>query len=315
MSRFFLSLNDAPPPPAAIQISAGRVCGVTVDLRGDRHLVQAYAEEPLPSQAVVPALNAVNIRDRAALATALGRVLERLGRPRRVGLVVDDPVAKVSLVTLQQVPARAQDLEQVVRWQVRKSAPFAIEEAQVSYAQGRLAADGQEFVVTIARRDVIVEYEDACAAVGLHAGIVDISSVNVINAVLADGPAAGDWLLVNVAPEWASLAIMRGDALIFFRTRGADGEGTLADLVHQTAMYYEDRLQGAGFGRVLLCGAASGGSLEPLRRSLADRLTTAVEPFDPLRVVGLSDRLSVGPELRDVLGPLVGLVLRSREAA
>ena len=47
------------------------------------------------------------------------------------------------------------------------------------------------------------------------------------------------------------------DDLMFFRSRGAEGEGTLADLVHQTAMYYEDRLSGAGFSRVMLCGAST----------------------------------------------------------
>jgi hypothetical protein len=50
---------------------------------------------------------------------------------------------------------------------------------------------------------------------------------------------------------------LRGPDLIFFRNRLADTDGTLADLVHQSAMYYEDRLKGAGFSRVILCGAAA----------------------------------------------------------
>ena len=46
--------------------------------------------------------------------------------------------------------------------------------------------------------------------------------------------------------------------MIFFRNRAADADGSLADLVHQSAMYYEDRLEGAGFARVVLAGSASG---------------------------------------------------------
>ena len=57
-----------------------------------------------------------------------------------------------------------------------------------------------------------------------------------------------------------TLAILRGPHLIFFRNRAAETDGTLADLVHQTAMYYEDRLSGGGFARVLLAGAAGGGA-------------------------------------------------------
>jgi Tfp pilus assembly PilM family ATPase len=317
MSRFsFSSLSDAPAPLAAIEIAGHRVSGAVLDERGGRMVVSAHAMEALPEQALVPALNAANVRDRAAVVAALGRVMDEIGRPRRVGLVVADPVVKVSLVKLQQVPARAQDLDQVIRWQVRKTAPFAIEEAQVSHTLGLRADDGQEFVVTLARRDVVLEYESLCAAAGAHAGIVDLSTFNAVNAVLAGGPpTSGDWLLVNVAPDWASIAIMRGPHLVFFRSRSAEGEGTLADLVHQTAMYYEDRLGGAGFGRVLLCGGASAGELDRFRRSLSERLGTQVEPVDPLRAAALTNRIAAAPAQLDSLGPLIGMVLRTREVA
>jgi type IV pilus assembly protein PilM len=315
MSRFSLSLRDAPAPSAAIEMVGGRISGVSLDERGGRPVVAAHATEPLPAQALVPALNSLNILDRTEVAAALTRVLEQIGRPRRIGLVLGDPVAKVSLVRLQQVPTRVQDLDQVIRWQVRKSAPFAIEDAQVSYDAGLRADDGQEFIVTLARRDVISEYESLCAAAGAHAGIVDLSSFNVVNAVLASATVpSGDWLLVNVASEWESIALMRGSQLIFFRSRGAEGEGTLADLVHQTAMYYEDRLSGSGFDRVLLCGASSGDA-DRLRRSLSERLGTAIESVDPTRAAGLTDRIHATPGLLDTLTPLVGLILRHREAA
>ena len=91
----------------------------------------------------------------------------------------------MSLVRFEQVPKRAQDLDQLVRWQVRKSAPFAIEDAQVSYVPGVRASDGQEFIVSLARRDVVREYESLCAEAGAHAGLIDLATFNVINAVLA----------------------------------------------------------------------------------------------------------------------------------
>jgi type IV pilus assembly protein PilM len=297
-------------------MTGGRITGVSVDLRGGTPVIAAHASEVLPDQALVPALNAVNVRDRATVASALARVLDSLGRPKRIGLIVGDPVAKVSLVKLQQVPSRAQDLEQVIRWQVRKSAPFAIEEAQLGFEAGLRAADGQEFIVTLARRDVIAEYETLCQEAGAHAGIVDLSTFNAVNAVLVtEAVPAGDWLLVNIAPGWESIAIMRDRQLIFFRSRGADGEGTLADLIHQTAMYYEDRLSGSGFSRVLLCGAVGGGEFEALRRGLSERLSTTVEPIDPTRAAALVDRTGANPGLLDTLTPLVGLILRTREAA
>ena len=312
------SLRNPTPPGVAVEITARRVSAASLEMRGGRPVIAAHAVEPLPAGALVPSLTAANTHDRAAVLTALGGVLERVGRPRRIGLILPDPIAKVSLVRFEKVPPRAQDLDQLIRWQVRKAAPFAIEDAQVSYVAGLLAPDGQEFVVTLARRDVVQEYEGLCAAHGAHAGLVDISTFNVINAVLAGSAPSplADWLLVNVASDYTSIAILRGSDLIFFRSRGADSEGTLADLVHQTAMYYEDRLQGAGFSRVMLSGASTGsGDVEEIGSSLQLRLGTAVATVDPREAASLAERITAAPVLLDTLTPLVGLLVRGREAA
>jgi type IV pilus assembly protein PilM len=314
-----LSVREAPAPGVAVEIAAGHVSAAALDYRGREPVVSAHATEWLSPQAVTPSLTGVNARDRAGVVGAVARVLEKVGAPRRVGLIVPDVVAKVSLVKFEHVPPRAQDLEQLVRWQVRKTAPFPIEEAQVSFVPGLPGADGHEFIVSVARREVVAEYEGICGDAGTHAGLVDLSTFNVINAVLAGGATpASDWLLVNIAADSASIAIMRGPHLILFRNRAADTEGTLADLVHQTAMYYEDRLKGGGFARVVLAGAASAGSaqaadVERLRRSLEERVAMAVEPIDPRTAAGLTDRITATPALLDTLAPLVGLLLRDRD--
>src|SRR5204862_418652 len=84
---------------------------------------------------------------------------------------------------------------------LRETAPFPIEEGQVSFVPGVTAADGREFIVAVARRDVVAEYEALCAEAGAHAGLVDLSTFNVINAVLAGGAPSNDWLLVNIAAD------------------------------------------------------------------------------------------------------------------
>jgi Tfp pilus assembly PilM family ATPase len=319
MSRLSLALNDAPTPAVAVEIGSRRVAAAVIERRGGQPVIGAHAIEALPEGALVPSLTAPNVRDAAIVGAALGRVLERVGRPRRVGLVIPDPVAKVSLVRFEQVPARAQDLGQLIRWQVRKAAPFALDEAQVSYVDAGLVTGGHEFIVTLARRDIVQEYEALVAAHGGHAGIVDISTFNVINAVLAGAgprsPSREDWLLVNVAPDWASIAILRGPQLIFFRTRSADADGTLADLVHQTSMYYEDRLEGAGLTRAVLCGGLDAAGGDDPRRSLEERLALPIDTVDVLAAVALTDRIAAGPALLDTLAPLTGLLLRAGERA
>jgi len=313
MSRWSFDLTEAPPPDAAVEVAARHVSAATIGRRGGQPIVRAYAVEPLPEGAVVPSLTAQNIRDRALVGAAVARALEAVGRPKRIGLVVPDQVAKISLVRFEQVPPRAQDLAQLIRWQVRKAAPFPIENGQVSFSETGTVAGGREFLVSVARRDVIEEYETLVAAAGAQAGIVDLSTFNVVNAVLVGSASFDhDWLLVNVGgPDQASIAILRGSQIIFFRTRGAEADGTLADLVHQTAMYYEDRLQGGGFTRAVICG----NSADDVQRGLEQRLGLPVERLDVRAAAALTDRISAAPALLDALAPLAGLLLRGREKA
>jgi len=315
----FRALFQTPPPDVAIEIDHAHVGAARLEWRGHQAVIAAHAHEALPPGMVVPSLAALNLPDVPAVATVVARVLAQLGQQTsRVALVVPDTVAKVSLVRLEKVPAKAADLHEIVRWQVRKTSPFPIEQAVLSISPGVAAADGShEMLVSLARADVIQQYEQACRMAGANAGLVDISSFSVINAILAaPGRPTGDWLLVHITDTYLTLAVMREQALLFFRHRGEEAEGTLADLIHQTAMYYEDRLHGGGFGRVLIAGGARlPGGAESVRRGLEERLRVGVESVDPRQAATLVDRIGATPELLDLLAPLAGMLVREGQVA
>ena len=282
--------------------------------------MQAYAVEGLPAGAVVPTLASKNILEPAAVTTAVRTVLGRLGtRVSRAALVLPDAAAKVSLIHFDHIPAKRDDLDQLVRWQVRKSAPFSIDDACVSYTPCARGADGSgEFVVVLARRSVIEEYEQVCADAGTYVGLIDLTSLSVLNLLLASSRVpTGDWLAIYMRPEDTSIAIVRDGHVIFFRNRPEGDHDSLTDLVHQTAMYYQDRLSGQGFARVLVGGSGRApDSVDAARQSLEARLGTHVEPIDPTATAGLSDRIGVTPDLLDALAPLTGMLLRTqREVA
>ena len=325
MSRL-AALLGSPTPSLGIEITATRVSAVRVAPEGTPALVTGIAVEALPPGAVVPALNAGNIIDPDAVTGAIRRAVQQLGgRTRRAVLVVPDTIAKVSLLRFEKVPARAADLAALVSWQVRKSAPFPADQAQLSYVPGAEVDGSREFVVTMARRDIVTEYETVCQNAGVHTGVVDLATFNLVNAALAaGGPSTGDALLVNLAPDYLTVVILRDGQLMFYRHRGSDGDGSLADAVHQSAMYYEDRLGGRGFTRAILAGAGRGSvaaapelaalDIDGVRRQLETRLGTRVETIDPRPAIALSDRISVSPALLDTLAPVVGLLLRERTA-
>jgi Tfp pilus assembly PilM family ATPase len=303
LARFFMP----PRPEVAVEIAARHVAALRLR-PGAPPGVAAHALEPLPEGLVVPSLTALNLADSGAVSAAVSRVLKQVGGPRQVALVIPDSAAKVSLVRFEQTPPE-RDLEAMLRWHVRKSVPFRIEDAQLTWSPGAAPGGGAEFVTVAAQRAVISQYEEACAAAGAHPGVVDLATLDLVNLELAARGSGEDWLLVHLAADYLSMAIVRGGALIFFRHRGADEEEQLADLVHQTAMYYEDRLEGRGFGRGQHDAAArralaGDGALEPLRRSLEERLRARVEPVDATRALG------PGASLPDRLAPLAGILLR-----
>ncbi|HLG59432.1 MAG TPA: pilus assembly protein PilM [Vicinamibacterales bacterium] len=308
----------SPPLDAAIEIAPEAVSIAVLGGRGQNAVVQGYAVEPLPVGAVVPSLLSANLPDRDAVVRALRAACESVGvRPRRVALVIPDLAAKVSLVRFDKTPARRDDLDQLIRWQIKKSTPFPIEDASLTSSLGSRGPEGSEFVVVAARRETIREYESVCEEAGIEAGLVDLSTLAVVNLFLSSGPAAtGDWLLVHMRPEYTSIVILRGEDVIFFRNRAEDDEEDLQDVVHQTAMYYQDRLSGRGFARILLGGLGrTPGAVDLARRTLEERMEASVEPIDPTQGAALTDRIHPTPELMATLSPLVGMLLRTRREA
>jgi len=308
----------SPPLEAALEISPAAVSVAVLGGRSSNPVVQGYAVEPLPAGAVTPSLTGHNIVDRDAVARALSAACQSLGlKPKRVALVIPDVAAKVSLVRFDQTPSRRDDLNQLIRWQVKKSTPFPVEDACLTYTPGAQVAGSSEFVVVVARKETVREYEGVCEDVGIEAGLVDICTFGVINLFLSSNlGTGGDWLVVHMRPEYTSIAIMRREDMMFFRNRAEGDPEALEDVVHQTAMYYQDRLEGRGFNRILLGGLGRlQGEVDLARRNLESRMGTVVEPIDPTRGAALTDRIHATPELMATLSPLVGMLLRTRREA
>jgi type IV pilus assembly protein PilM len=307
------------PPTVAIELAARRVTVAALSAASGRPAITAFATEPLPADAIVPALAGANIPNVPAVADVLRRALDRAGlrSVRRVGLIIPDTVARVSLLPFDQMPAKAVELDEIVRWQIKKSTPFPLEEAQVSHFEVHASGAARTLAAVVARRDVVAQYEAVVTAAGVHAGLVDLASFNVMNAVLtAPGDAAAtDALVVCMAPEATTLAIIRGRDLMFYRHRAVLDDEPLGALVHQTAMYHEDRLGGGSFAHVWLCGTSFAEGTTAARREIADRLGIAPETVDVRTSATLRERIDASPAALDALAAPVGLLLRDRKAA
>lgn len=325
--RSFLQIA---PPSVAVEFAADRVTVVSLEQTAGEAVVGAHATEPLPPGIIVPSLNAPNVVQPNAAGDALRRAMDRAGiRGGRAALVVPDAVGRVSIFPFESIPASEEDLGQLVRWQARKSVPFDIDAAQVSWSRGTSRGDGADFIVVVARRDLIEEYEALCGRCGLQPGIVDLATFSLVNALMASeggresgrrfqAPEAGaqdpgpDWMLVHITASDATIAIVRRGDMIFFRNRPVAPDETLEDSVHQTTMYHEDRLGGGRFARVIVAGL--GASSVDARRTIEARVGVPTETLDVRAVAAFRDRIAAGPELLDSLAAPVGVLRREAVA-
>ena len=74
----FSALSESPAPGVAVEIAASQVAAASLDWRGGSPVVAAHGIEPLPEGSIVPSLLTSNLHDRASVAAALGRVLEKV---------------------------------------------------------------------------------------------------------------------------------------------------------------------------------------------------------------------------------------------
>ncbi len=311
------SLFTTPGPAVAVSVAPGHVTAVQTRTHRGETMVCGHARAALPAGAVTPAVQGANLADPPAVAAAIDDVLGRLPRrPRRIALLLPDDAAKVSMTRFARVPAREAELHEMIRWQVRKTVPFRVEDAQLDYARGRLTADGeQEFVVVLAQRAVVEEYEQACAAARAHAGRVEPLSFSLLYTALARGAGEGgtDWLLVRMGSGSATLAVVRGRHPLLFRTVATDGEA-LGDLVHQTAMYYEDRLGGRGLSCALVAGDTADG-VRAIEGIVSNRLGITVEPIAERVAALVWEQADLQADALDELAAPLGVLLPGSAAA
>jgi Tfp pilus assembly PilM family ATPase len=268
---------------------------------------------------VTPALTGVNVADPKGVGEAVRRALDRAGlrSTRRAALVVPDTTARVSLLPFEQLPTKTAEIDEIVRWQIKKATPFPLEEAQVSHFRVHADGNARTLAAVVARKDVIAQYEAVTTALGIHAGLVDLASFNVMNAILSasGSQTAGDALVICLAVEATTLAILRGRDLMFYRHRAVVEEESLSALVHQTTMYHEDRLGGARFAHVWLCGASIAPGAAEARRDIAARLGVTPESVDVRSAAALRDRVDASPSALDALAAPIGALLRDRKVA
>lgn len=206
------NLSSRSKPRLACEVAADRVLAGRMSERGD--MVEACAAGELSPGSLVPDLTEANLKDRQGVSRVIRETLGAVsGRSRDVIAVLPDTAVRVALLDFETLPSNRQEAEGVVRFRLKKSLPFDVEKAKVSY-HTQSAASGLRVIAAVALSSVIEDYESAFREAGYAPGVVLPSMLAALGATQADKPV----MVVKVDARTASIAIVQGQQLLLFRT-------------------------------------------------------------------------------------------------
>ena len=231
-------------PPAAVELSPEGVLAAALPAKRAAGQGPVYAFAPLPEGALVPSLDAPNFRAPEIVADALRSALSQVApRTRAITLILPDPLVRVFVLDFDAFPAKPAEAVSVVRFRLRKTVPFDVEPAGVSYQV--LSQNDSEIKVlaAIVPGPILAEYEALIRDAGYEPGAVLSSSLAALEA-------AGDMegvLVANLGANSITTAVASGNELLLYRTldlppepwtRAAEIDRSIA----VAAAYFEDKL-------------------------------------------------------------------------
>lgn len=253
--------KHASRPQLACEIAADRVLAGRGSDSG--RLVEVCSARELAPGTVVPDLTESNLRDKSAVRQAIQSALETLGgRGRDIIAILPDTAVRVVLLDFETLPGKPDETEAVVRFRLKKSLPFNLDEARVSY-HAQTTGTGVRVVAAVVLNKVLEEYESTFRDAGYSPGVVMPSMLAALGAADAERPT----LVVKVDARTISIAILDQEQLLLFRTlenvRGVTiGGEQLAEEVYPSVVFFQDTYN-LNIARIYIAGLAESGGAAP----------------------------------------------------
>ncbi len=262
-------IDATPHPTLAIEITPEQVSAARFTRAGS---LEGFAVEALPAGAVVPSAIEANLLNVAAVKSAVGKVCETLKmKDEDAALLVPDPVIRVFVQHFDDFPRSPEEAIPMLRWKLKKSVPFEVDETLLSYMRQQPRGDGVDVVTAIARLRIIKEYESLLEGNSMRAGVVLSSTLAAIS-LLED---ARPTLLARLSGTSLTTAIVREGVLAGYRCTELPATASeitpqmLLEEVFPLAAYYQDTWQ-EGIQAVRVAG---------LRRRLPEFVRPLEEEF------------------------------------
>jgi len=241
LSKVIAGSHRAGRPPAAVEIAPTGVLAAAIPSPGQ---APVYAYQSIPANVLQPGIAESNVRQPELLAEAIRSTLKQVSpQNRAITLVLPDTSVRVFLLEFDSLPKDDAGAISILRFRLRKVAPFDVEHARVTYQVLSQDETTCKVLAAIIPNHILEEYESAVRAAEYEPGVVLASGLAALAALDSPVPA----LTACLADRSITTAITRGNELLLYRTLELAEEPDLRlsearRAIAVAAAYFEDKL-------------------------------------------------------------------------
>lgn len=257
---------------------------------------------PLPDGTIKPSPAEPNVTQPAVLESKIQalagpsqdvRVLGHLvlaNRPRPVTLLLPDAAVRAVVLHLDQLPARADEREALIRWRFGQEQLFPLTGttvvSQVCAGPSRAGGSSQSVLAVAVHQAVLRQYESICESLGLIPRDVSLTGLRLFDLWVKisgrNGWEDADLLWVSLVDRALTTMVFQRGRLLFYRCKlltadalgGTDtGMQKIADECASSLEMCQQRHSSVSVKRAVLCADED----SPLRGVLEEHLSVSVE--------------------------------------
>jgi type IV pilus assembly protein PilM len=264
------SLVQEPPPGIAFEISETGIAAARVG-----------ANDPVEFRPLKPGVLSVsplreNVLDADELAGTVRSLWAGYGSRKRrdIALILPDYATRMAVLDFDQFPTDAKEQLALVRFRLKRSVPFDVDSAAVSYWAQTAPNKKSDVLAVLTPVEIVARYEAPFRAAGMNPGFVTTS----VLAALELAPEAGLSVLAKLTGHVLTVVVRQKSMVKLVRCLEAPSQelDDIAAVLLPTFVYIEDNLGGAAES-LLLCGL--GAQFDAAQRRFQNELGVTVEPL------------------------------------
>lgn len=210
-----------------------------------------------------------------------------------VSVLLPDSWFRLHLLTLESLPDRWNEADEMVRWSLKRLLPSRTDRLRLAWRTMEKSGKGGRVAVLAATEDSISRLEGALETAGMAAALVEPAGLSLWNAMSGTVPDDGrDRLLFIARSDEMALALFRGDRPLFYRSKRISAAHDLMQELRLSISYLRNQV---GIEPLAICWVAGEQIDVEVRNLIASQLDTEVH------AVTLED-VGVNPGTIDVRG-------------